>query len=159
MRTAPATALALALATGMAATSPRLARAQAPGVPAPPAAPPPTAPPPAAAPPAAAPPAYSPEQLLTAADAAVDAGNLEAAAILYDQLARQHATSPQAGEARRALKIINTRRVPPPYPPTAGLPPPPASESGTVGVVIRREPYSLQTEERLRLTTWEKLDF
>ena len=26
-------------------------------------------------------------------------------------------------------------------------------------MVVRHEPYSLRTAERLRLTTWEKLDF
>src|SRR5262245_19769143 len=156
MRIAPTTALALAAVLGMAGAAPRFAQAQAPIVTPPPAAAPTVTPPPAAPP---APAAYSPEQLLTAADAAVDAGNLDAAAILYDQLARQHAASPQAGEARRALKIITTRRMQLPYPPTAVPPPPPPSEAGTVGVVIRREPYSLRTEERLRLTTWEKLDF
>jgi hypothetical protein len=143
MRTAPATALALAAVLGMAGATPRLARAQEAPAPAPPP-PAPTA-------------AASPEQLLAAADAAVDAGNLGAAAILYDQLARQHAASPQAGEARRALKIITAGRMPPPAPAVPQAAPP--SEAGTVGVVIRREPYSLHTQERLRLTTWEKLDF
>jgi hypothetical protein len=96
----------------------------------------------------------SPAQLLAAADAAIDAGNLDAAAALYDQLTREYPTAPEANEARRALKIITLRRAPSPVPGAAAPPAP-----GTTGVVIRREPYSLRTSERLRLTTWEKLDF
>jgi len=87
----------------------------------------------------------TPADLLTAADAAVDAGNLEAAQPLYEQLAREHPSSPEAGEARRALKIIGVRNRPVP--------------GGGDGVVIRREPYSIRTSERLRLSTWEKVDF
>jgi len=109
-------------------------------------------PPPSAATP---PVAMSAAELLAAGDAAVDAGNLEAAAASYDRLAREHATSPEAGEARRALKIIAARRAQPPALGAQQAPP----ADGTVGVVIRREPYSLRTSERLRLTTWEKLDF
>jgi hypothetical protein len=98
----------------------------------------------------------SPAQLLAAADAAIDAGNLDAAAALYDQLTREHPTAPEADEARRALKIITLRRAPGPAPgAVAGAPP----GAGAGGVVIRHEPYSLRTSERLRLTTWEKLDF
>ncbi|HEY7374396.1 MAG TPA: hypothetical protein VIF57_19690 [Polyangia bacterium] len=96
----------------------------------------------------------SPAQLLAAADAAIDAGNLDAAAALYDQLAREHPAAPEANEARRALKIITVRRAPGPPPGAAAGPP-----AAGAGVVIRREPYSLRTSERLRLTTWEKLDF
>jgi hypothetical protein len=61
-------------------------------------------------------------------------------------------------EARRALRIIAASRA---APGAVLVPPlsPPGSPDGTVGVVIRREPFSLHTQERLRLTTWEKLDF
>jgi hypothetical protein len=137
MRHAAATTIALAASVGIAAAAPRLAWAQDPA--------------PGEVPAATA----SPAQLLAAADAAVDAGNLDAAAALYDQLAREHPASQQANEARRALKIIAARRLPPPVRPDE----PPPSGDGTVGVVIRREPFSLRTQERLRLTTWEKLDF
>jgi hypothetical protein len=34
-----------------------------------------------------------------------------------------------------------------------------AAPAGEDGVIVRDEPYSLRTSERLRLTTWEKLDF
>jgi len=98
--------------------------------------------------------ATSPAQLLAAADAAVDTGNLDAAAALYDQIARDHPTSPEASEARRALKIIMVRRGVGPIAPLPAAGPP-----GTTGIVVRREPYSLRTSERLRLTAWEKLDF
>lgn len=87
----------------------------------------------------------TPADLLAAADAAVDAGNLEAAGPLYEQLAREHPSSPEAGEARRALKIIAARNRPAP--------------DGGDSVVIRREMYSTRTSERLRLSTWEKVDF
>ena len=99
-----------------------------------------------------------PAELLASADAAVDAGNLQSAAAIYDRIAREHATTPEAVEARRALKIIAASRA---APGAVLVPPlqPPGAPDGTVGVVIRREPFSLQTQERLRLTTWEKLDF
>ncbi|HMF41007.1 MAG TPA: tetratricopeptide repeat protein [Polyangia bacterium] len=98
----------------------------------------------------------SPAQLLSSADAAVDAGNLDAAAGLYDQIAREYPDAPEANEARRALKIIAIRHGPAP---AGAFVPPAPSPPGTTGVVVRREPYSLRTSERLRLTTWEKLDF
>jgi hypothetical protein len=96
-------------------------------------------------------------ELLASADAAVDAGNLQSAAAIYAQIAREHASSREADEARRALKIIAAIRAAPP----GQLPDlsPPGSSDGSGGVVVRREPFSLRTQERLRLTTWEKLDF
>jgi hypothetical protein len=116
------------------------------------------------APPAAA--AATPAQMIAAADAAVDAGNLEAAAGLYDQVARAYPDSPEAAEARRALKILIARRITPvapgqPPPGVAPLPPAgaPAPDEGGAGVVVRREPYSLLTSEKLKLSTWEKMDF
>ena len=90
------------------------------------------------------------EQQLAAADAAVDAGDLTRARLLYDQVLRDHPQSTQAAEARRALKILLTRLAP--VEPVAAAPLPPE-------VVVRQEPYSLRTSERMRLTTWEKLDF
>jgi hypothetical protein len=58
-----------------------------------------------------APATVSPAQLLGAADTAVDAGNLEAAAGFYDQLARFYPETPEASEARRALKILAARQA------------------------------------------------
>ena len=100
-------------------------------------------------------PLATPADVLAAADAAVDASNLEAARPLYEQLVREHPSSPEAGEARRALKIIaaGNRSAPP-----AAADVPPRADGGD-GVVIRRETYSTRTSERLRLSTWEKLDF
>jgi hypothetical protein len=93
-------------------------------------------------------PSETAEQQLAAADAAVDAGDLARAHSLYDQVVRDHPQSTQAREARRALKIL-LMRLPAGEPPAA-VPP---------DVVVRQEPYSLRTSERMRLTTWEKLDF
>src|SRR6478609_6664215 len=89
--------LALACAVGAAGLSPSRAVAQAPE------------PPGAIAPPVPA--TVSPAQLLVAADAAIDAGNLEAAAGFYDQLARFYPETPEASEARRALKILAARQA------------------------------------------------
>ena len=97
---------------------------------------------------AATPAAESAEQQLAAADAAVDAGDLARAHALYDQVVRDHPQSAEARQARRALKILLIRL--PTGDPPAAVPP---------DVVVRQEPYSLRTSERMRLTTWEKLDF
>ena len=134
----PAAMIAFALLAGVAATAPRIARAQDPTVVAPPSV------------------ATTPAQLLGAADAAIDAGNIDAASALYDQLAREHPGAPEASEARRALKILAARRTQLPVPAAV---PPGSPADGTTGVVVRREPYSLRTSERLRLSSWEKIDF
>ena len=103
------------------------------------------------APEAAAPagPGETAGQQLAAADAALDAGDLARAHSLYDQVVRDHPQSAEAREARRALKILLIR-LPAGDAPPAAMPP---------DVVVRQEPYSLRTSERMRLTTWEKLDF
>ncbi len=98
--------------------------------------------------------------LLAGADAATDAGDLKFAGLLYDRVTREFPDSAEAVHARRALKIIAARRRQPQIPSATPVPPPgeiptkPGDE-----VVIRHEPYSIRTTERLRLTTWEKLDF
>jgi hypothetical protein len=132
--------IALAILAGVSGVAPGRASAQEPDVTAP----------------AAPPVTTSPAQLLGAADAAIEAGNLDAAASLYDQLAREYPGAPEAHEARRALKIIAVRRTQLPAPAVA---PTGSSGDGTTGVVVRREPYSLRTSERLRLSSWEKIDF
>src|SRR5579862_3146145 len=148
LQTALVVAVSIGLASGArAAETP--APSAAPGVPsAAPSAPAPAAPAPALV---AAPPSS-----LEAADAAVDAGNLNLARAIYEQVIREHPDTPEAVEARRALKIIAAARA-------TGLAAPPArpgeEPAPSDGVVVRREPYSLKTKERLRLTTWEKLDF
>jgi len=133
-------AIALAVLAGVSGVAPGRASAQEPDVTAP----------------AAPPVATSPGQLLGAADAAVEAGNLDAAAALYDQIAREFPGASEAHEARRALKIIAVRRTQLPAPAAV---PAGSSGDGTTGVVVRREPYSLRTSERLRLSSWEKIDF
>lgn len=96
----------------------------------------------------------TPAGLLAAADAAVGAGNLELARSLFLRLAGQFAGTPQASEARRALTImaVSASRADGTFPM-----PPATGEDGDV--VVRDEPYSLKTSERLRLTVWEKVDF
>jgi hypothetical protein len=113
------------------------------------------------------------KELIEAADAAVEGGNLDRAGGLYDRLLREYPISPEADEARRALKIIKAREN---QRERSVAPAAPASSPGTQWsgsqdqvapepghpkdpVVMRQEPYSTRTSERLRLTTWEKLDF
>lgn len=116
--------------------------------------------------------------LLAGADTAVDAGDLDLASRLFDRLLREHPGSTEAGQAQRALKIIGVRDLQAPSPSSVSAAPEktkPGSRvrpSGPVRVrenqdmsrspeevVVRQEAYSTRTTERLRLTTWEKLDF
>ena len=107
---------------------------------------------PAVAPPVVPLPAAPPSaaDLLAAADAAVDAGNLNLARARYQRVVAEHPEAPEAIEARRALKVMALH-----------APPPDAAGGAQVGgdIILRHEPYSTRTKERLRLTTWEKLDF
>lgn len=102
-------------------------------------------------------------QLLRGADAAVARGDLTSARILFQRLVSTAPTAPEAVEARRALAVMSlsaqTR-------PAAAAPERTTSvatgdpRSGTSeAIVLREEPYSTKTSERLRLTAWEKLDF
>ncbi len=102
--------------------------------------------------------------LLAAADAAVGAGDLQRASSLFEQLAAQFPATREASEARRALAIIAVRMspssrapTPSPVPAAGGTDAAPATNDGDV--IIRNEPYSLKTSERLHLTIWEKVDF
>jgi hypothetical protein len=111
------------------------------------------APPPAAA--VSAPP--DPAGLISAADAAIDAGQLDQALALYARVASEFPTSREAAEARRAAKILRARAAALSFaPPSPGATAPAAADGDTV---LRLDPYSRRTAERLRLTTWEKLDF
>jgi hypothetical protein len=114
--------------------------------------------------PAPAEPAATPAGLLAAADAAVAAGDLVTARSLFERLAAEFPTLPEANEARRALKIIAVR-VPPAAHALAPGSAPPANETAAGqpaedgDIIVRDEPYSRRTAERLRLTIWEKVDF
>lgn len=129
--------------------------------------------------PAGTPPALQPEPSgivsasadLAAADGAIAAGDLERAKLLFQRVADQNPGTPEAAEALRALRILAAaRRSSSSSAATVlaagervqvsdgGTDAPPTGD-GASGVVMRREPYSLRTSERLRLTTWEKLDF
>jgi len=99
--------------------------------------------------------APTPAERLAQADAAVDAGDLPLARALYERVVAESPGAPEANEARRALKILAARLAAPAPAASGGDAQPPASS----GVVLRREPYSIKTKERLRLTAWEKLDF
>lgn len=98
--------------------------------------------------------AATPAGLLAAADAAVGAGKLELARSLFLRLAGQFAATPEASEARRALSIMAISATHAAAP-VAGRP----LRDDNGDVVVRDEPYSLKTSERLRLTVWEKVDF
>lgn len=100
------------------------------------------------------------EQTLSEADAAIDAGDLGRARSLFERLIAEHPHTPEAAEARRALKILGARQIGAPE--GSGAPRDdagPQPSDGRGPIIMRREPYSLRTSERLRLTTWEKLDF
>jgi hypothetical protein len=105
-------------------------------------------------------PAATAADLLAGADAAIDAGNLPLARQLFERVAREHPDAPEAGEARRALKILAARAASSAAtvaPPADATPASPAAPPGDV--IVRGEPYSKKTLERLRLSAWEKLDF
>jgi hypothetical protein len=85
--------------------------------------------------------------LLTDADGALDRGELEKARALYQRIATEFADTPEAPVAERVLKAMRLA-------------------SGKQLIAGRRddllyqlEPYSTHTGERVRLSTWEKLDF
>lgn len=108
--------------------------------------------------------AAGPAGLLAAADAAVGAGDLELARSLFERLAVQFPGTPEASEARRALRIIAARLLPAAQAPAPGAVGPPAGLAPTEptendDVIVRDEPFSRKTAERLRLTVWEKVDF
>jgi len=111
------------------------------------------------APPAAA---TTAAELLRAGDAALDAGDRGAAQAAFDRVVREFPASPEAAAARRALQALALpAAMPAGALPRPALPPDPAYtlRPPNRDIVIRDEPYSLRTSERLRLTAWEKLDF
>ncbi|MFZ5471541.1 MAG: tetratricopeptide repeat protein [Myxococcota bacterium] len=86
-------------------------------------------------------------ELLAEADAALDRGELDKARLLYERIAREFAETPEAHAAERVLKALRLA----------------AGRQLVTGarddLVYQLEPYSTKTQERLRLSTWEKLDF
>src|SRR3569623_1207255 len=104
-------------------------------------------------------PANSAAELLRRGDAALDAGDRSAAQAAFQRVVTEFPASAEAPQARRALKAMALPAtmpggaVAPAAPPAYTLTPP------NRDIVIRNEPYSLRTSERLRLTAWEKLDF
>ncbi len=105
-------------------------------------------------------PTATPAGLLAAGDAAIGAGDLQLATSLFQRLAAEFPATPEANEARRALRVIAVRVS------SGGLTPAPAVSQQNAApastdddVVIRNEPYSRRTSERLRLSIWEKVDF
>ena len=105
----------------------------------------------------AAAPSVTAEGLLSAADAAIDAGDLRLARSLLERVTAEFPLTSQASEARRALRILDVQGRTPTAAGTTGTDRTQAAGDGNV--VIRNEPYSLKTSERLRLTIWEKVDF
>ena len=108
-------------------------------------------------------PLATPAGMLAAADAAVGAGDLPLARSLFQRLAAEFPVTPEASEARRALAIMAVRALSPGHAPTpavGGTAAASATKDGEDGeVIVRNEPYSRKTSERLRLTIWEKVDF
>jgi len=104
-------------------------------------------------------PAQAPEttaaELSRAGDAALDAGDREGARAAFERVVREFPSSPEAPGARRALRALTLTPAAPLAVPTTA----PPAVAPNRDIVIRNEPYSLRTAERLRLTTWEKLDF
>jgi hypothetical protein len=108
-----------------------------------------------------------PAKLLSVADGFVDSGEFHLAAALYQRIVEEFPASAEAAQSVRALKIIKAGRldmqpahdvvVTPATPIPAPPPGPAVSHDGDT--VLRVDPYSVRTAERLRLTTWEKLDF
>ena len=99
-------------------------------------------------------------EVLKAGDAALDAGDRGAAQAAYQRVVTEFPASAEAIQARRLLQALALpATMPPGAVPTT--PPPSAYKLAPPNrdIVIRNEPYSLRTSERLRLTAWEKLDF
>jgi hypothetical protein len=90
--------------------------------------------------------------LLAAADAALWGGDLVQARILFNRVMVEFPSSSEARAAERALRIMAVVAQGKARPSVLEAP-------GEGDVVVRDEPYSLRTQERLRLTAWEKLDF
>jgi hypothetical protein len=99
-------------------------------------------------------PGADPELALKACDLMVTEGKPTTAIPCFEGIRRQFPGSPQAHDAERALWVL--RALPPLAPAPSLTPPVPPAGKESFYVL---EPYSTRTKERLRLSTWEKLDF
>jgi hypothetical protein len=77
----------------------------------------------------------------------------------FEELQRRFPGTPEARDADRALALMKAMAAAPPPTPVGGVltsrpAPPPRGDS-----FYLLEPFSRRTNERTRLTTWEKLDF
>jgi len=103
-------------------------------------------------------PAGDPVAELRECDAVLAEKKVELARTCYEALRLKHPGTPQAHDAERAVTLITVVGAPPaPEAVPAGARPDP--RTGGKGGFYVVEPYSPRTQERLRLTTWEKLDF
>jgi hypothetical protein len=125
-----------------------------------------------------APDAFAAEKLLGNADSALSAGNDVEARRGFQLVIELYPGTPSAALAQRSLSALNARVTPPPPPPPLSTPSPAPATTTEAGpeeaepaepeagspanrsdLVYTREPYSLRTKERIRLSTWEKVDF
>jgi hypothetical protein len=103
-----------------------------------------------------------PARLLAAADVAIAANDLARARSIFEQVATRFPGTPEANEAIRALRIMSVSAQPSPSRnPATSSAPTDATDTDAAGddVIVRDEPYSRKTSERLRLSIWEKVDF
>lgn len=98
-------------------------------------------------------------ELLRTGDEALDAGDRGRAQAAFQRVVTEFPASPEASQARRALQAMALPAAMPAGPPSMPAPPAYTLRPPNRDIVIRNEPYSLRTSERLRLTAWEKLDF
>jgi hypothetical protein len=106
-----------------------------------------------------APPAPDPAATLRTCDALLAEGKRAPARTCFEDLRRRYPATPEAHDADRALSLMNALAPPPPAPAAPPPPSPQAAPGGSPESFYVLEPYSVRTKERLRLTTWEKLDF
>ena len=99
------------------------------------------------------------EELLRLGDAALAEGDRDGARAAFERVVKEFPSSPEAVGARRVLRALTLPPAPPVPAPATAPAVAPAAPAPDHDIVIRNEPYSLRTAERLRLTTWEKLDF
>jgi hypothetical protein len=101
----------------------------------------------------------APAAALHTCDALLAEGKREPARTCFEDVRRRYPGTPEAHDADRALSLMGALAAPSSAPAT---PPPPSSQATPEvppGSFYVMEAYSRRTKERLRITTWEKLDF